>query len=149
MTARSTWPFAIVGLLAVNVIAAATLAVLANRGAAQVIPDYYAKATHYDDELARSVASRALGWRVEVTIVGGRVDATLSDAAGAPIEAARVRITGYQRAHASEPIDVALAAISGGHYGGAMLGRRGWYDLVASVEAGTARFSRRVVVEAR
>jgi nitrogen fixation protein FixH len=149
MTARSKWPFAIAGLLAVNVIAAVTLAVLANRGGAEVIPDYYAKASHYDDELARSAMSQALGWRVEVALAGTRIDATVSDAAGKPIEAARVRITGYQRAHASELIDVELIATYAGHYRGAVPGRAGWYDLVASVEAGDAHFTRRVVAEAR
>jgi nitrogen fixation protein FixH len=149
MTARSKWPFAIAGALAVNVIAAVALAVLARRGAAQVIPDYYAKAAHYDDELARSAASQALGWRVDVTLTGGRVEATVSDATGAPIDAARVRITGYQRAHASELIDVELTATARGHYRGAMSARAGWYDLVASVETGAAQFTRRVVAEAK
>ncbi|MEO7735024.1 MAG: FixH family protein [Kofleriaceae bacterium] len=149
MTARSKWPFAVVGLLAVNVVAAVTLAVLANRGGAQVIPDYYAKATHYDDELSRSATSRALGWRVDVTLTGRRVEATVADAAGQPIEAARVRITGYQRAHASDRIDVELTAGASGHYRGVVPGRPGWYDLVASAERGDAHFTRRLVVEAK
>lgn len=147
--ARSKWPFAIAGLLAVNVIAAATLAVLANRGGAQVIPDYYAKASHYDDELSRSAASQALGWRVDVALIGGRVDATVTDAAGKPIEVARVRLTGYQRAHASERFDVELSAAAGGHYRGVVPGRPGWYDLVASAQTAGAHFTRRLVVEAR
>jgi len=149
MNAHRTWPLAIAGLLAVNVLAAVILAVLANRGAAQVIPDYYAKATHYDDELARSTASRALGWQVDVTLVGGRIDASVRDADGAPIDAARVRVTGYQRAHAAERMDVELIATARGHYGGVMSGRTGWYDLEASVETGGAHFTRRVVAEAR
>ena len=149
MTARTRWTVAIVGALAVNVIAAVTLAVLANRGAAQVIPDYYAKAAHYDDELARSAASQALGWRVDVTVQGGVIDAAVIDAAGRPIEGAQVRVTGYQRAHAAELIDVALVSSGPGHYHGALAARRGGYDLVATVELGASRFSRRVAVEVR
>ena len=85
MTAGWKWSVAIVGLLAVNVIAMVVLAVLAHHGGAQVIPDYYAKATHYDDELTRSSRSKALGWRVAVSIDGAAIDATVVDAAGAPI----------------------------------------------------------------
>jgi nitrogen fixation protein FixH len=149
MTPRWNWLFAIAGLLAANVLAMVTLAVLANRGGAQVIPEYYAKATRYDDEMSRSAASRALGWRIEVALAGRTVDAVVSDASGMPIDGALVRLTGYQRAHASDAVDVVLATTTGGHYRGAIPGRLGWYDLVASVETGAARFTQRVVVEAR
>jgi nitrogen fixation protein FixH len=147
MTAARTWLLAITGLLAGNVLAMVALAVLANDGANQVIPDYYERASHYDDELARSAASRALGWRVALTARDGLLDADVRDAAGRPLVGARVRVTGYQRAHAGAPVDVVLAG-AGDHYRGA-LPRRGWYDLVAQVDAGAARFTQRVVVEAR
>ena len=149
MTARTTWTVAIAGLLGVNVIAAVTLAVLAHRGGAQVIPDYYAKASHYDDQMARSAVSQALGWRVDVQLAGGVVDATVVDAAGRSIDDARVRVTGYQRAHASEPIDVVLTAAADGRYRGTVAARRGWYDLEVTASAGASRFSRLVAVEAR
>jgi nitrogen fixation protein FixH len=149
MTARWKWLLAIIGLLAANVAAMVTLAVAAHHGSAQVIPDYYAKATRYDDELDSSSRSRALGWRVELAAAGAVLDATVVDAAGAPIADARVHITGYQRAHAAETVDIALVATSAGHYRGALPGRRGWYDLVARVEARGAQYTRRLVVEAR
>ncbi len=88
MTARWKWLLAIAGLLVANVIAMMALAVAANHGGAQVIPDYYAKATHYDDELDSSSRSQALGWRVEVTVAGDVIDATVVDASGAPITGA-------------------------------------------------------------
>lgn len=149
MTARWKWLLAIAGLLVANVIAMVTLAVAANHGGAQVIPDYYAKATHYDDELDSSSRSRALGWRVDVAVAGDAIDATVIDASGAPITGATVRITGYQRAHASEVVDVALIATTAGHYRGAMPRRRGWYDLVVWVDARDAHYTNRVVVELR
>ena len=149
MTARWKWILAIAGLLAGNVIAMAALAVAANRGKAQVIPDYYARATRYEGELTRSAESRELGWRVDVVAADGAIDAVVSDATGQPIDGAIVRITGYQRAHASEVLDIVLAAAAPGHYRGAMPGRLGAYDLVASVDTGTAHFTQRVVVEAR
>src|SRR5262245_17251709 len=126
MTARWKWLLAIAGLLAANVVAMVTLAVAAHHGGAQVIPDYYAQAPHYDDDLDRSSRSRALGWRVELAAAGRAIDATVVDAAGAPITDAVVQLTGYQRAHAGETVDIALAATSAGHYRGAMPARRGW-----------------------
>jgi nitrogen fixation protein FixH len=148
MTARGKWLLAIVGLLAANLVAMVVLAVSANRGRAQVIPDYYTRATHYDDELARSEASRALGWRVEIAARGLAIDARVSDAAGRPLDGARVRLTGYHRAHAAEPVALDLVAAAAGHHLGA-LPVPGAYDLVASVEAGGAHYTQRVVVEAR
>jgi nitrogen fixation protein FixH len=149
MTARWKWLLAIAGLLLANVIAMVTLAVAANHDSAQVIPDYYAKATHYDDELDSSTRSQALGWRIDVADVGDAIEATVVDAAGAPITGASVRLTGYQRAHASEVVDMALIATSAGHYRGSMPERRGWYDLVARIDAHGAYYTRRVVIEAR
>jgi nitrogen fixation protein FixH len=149
MTAGWKWLLAIAGLLAANVIAMVILAVVAHRGAAQVIPDYYARATHYDDELSSSSRSRALGWRVEVAVAGDAIEATVVDAAGAPIAGAAVHITGYQRAYASEGVDIVLGATSAGHYRGAMPGRRGRYDVVAHVDARGEHFTDRFLVEAR
>jgi nitrogen fixation protein FixH len=149
MTAQRTWLVAIAGLLGVNVVAMIVLAVVANHGTSQVIPDYYARAAHYDDELARSTVSQALGWRVDVAIDRGAIAATVRDAAGQAIDGAQVRITGYQRAHASDAVDVALSVAATGHYRGTVPARRGWYDLVAVVDARGARYTQHVVVEAR
>lgn len=149
MTARWKWLLAIVGLLAANTVAMLTLAVAANRDGAQVIPDYYARATHYDDELDRASRSRALGWRVDLAVAGDAIDATLADASGAPINGARVRITGYHRAHAAETVDIPLVATSPGHYRGAMPKRRGRYDLVTRIDARNAHYTSQVVLEAR
>jgi hypothetical protein len=82
-------------------------------------------------------------------VQGGVIDAAVIDAQGRPIEGARVRVTGYQRAHAAEPIDVALINSGPGRYHGVLAGRRGWYDLLVTVELGASRFSRRVTVEMR
>jgi len=149
MTAQRKWLAAIAGLLGANVIAMVVLAVVANNGTTQVIPDYYARATHYDDELASSTVSQALGWHVEIAMIGGAIDATLRDAAGRAIDGARVRITGYQRAHASDAVDVALADATAGHYRSAVRARPGRYDLVAIVAARGARYTQHLVVEAR
>ena len=149
MTAAWKWLLAIAGLLVANVVGMVILAVVAHHGRAQVIPDYYARAAHYDDELASSSRSRALGWRVEVSATGDAIDARVLDASGAPITGATVRITGYQRAYASDVVDIALAPAGAGHYRGAMPARRGWYDLVVRVDARGDRYTDHLAVEAR
>lgn len=149
MTARRNWPLAIGGLLIGNVIAMVVLAVVANDGGTQVIPAYYDRAAHYDDELARASASRALGWHAEVAIAAGAIDVTMSDAGVHALDGARVRVTGYQRAHAGEPVDVELAWVGGGHYRADVRKRRGWHDLTVVADRGDAHYQQRVAVEAR
>ncbi len=149
MTARRTWPLAIGGLLVGNVIATVVLAMVANDGGTQVIPAYYDRAAHYDDELARASASRALGWHAEVAIAAGAIDVTVSDATGHAVDGARVRVTGYQRAHAGEPVDVDLARVGDGHYRAGVRERRGWHDLTVVADRGDAHYQQRVAVEAR
>jgi len=149
MTASFKWILAIVGLLVANMIAMVILAVVANNGTNQVIPDYYAKATHYDDEMARSAASQALGWQVVVAITHDAIDVAVSDAAGKPLEGAEVRVAGYQRAHAADLLDQVLASAGAGHYRAASPERAGWYDLTVLVTSGGAHYSQHVVVEAR
>jgi nitrogen fixation protein FixH len=149
MMARRKWPLAIGGLLIGNVIATVVLSVVANEGGTQVIPAYYDRAAHYDDELTRASASRALGWHAEVAIAAGAIDVTVSDAAGRAVDGARVRVTGYQRAHAGEPVDVELARIGGGHYHAGVRERRGWHDLTIVADRGDAHYQQRVAVEAR
>jgi len=149
MTPKLRWILAIVGLLAGNVLAMVILAVAATNGGTQVIPAYYEKASHYDDELDRSTVSKALGWHADVAIAGGAVDVTVSDEAGKPLDGAIVRITGYQRAHAGEALEVVLRAAGGGHYRGGVHERVGWHDVTVTAERGAARYSQHIAVEAR
>ena len=149
MTPRSTWLLAIVALLGANVVAMVVLAVIANNGTNQVIPDYYAKAAHYDDEMASSAASRALGWHVALAIADGKIEADVINAAGEALRDATIRVTGYQRAHASDRLDVTLAMTSAGHYRGVTRVHRGWYDLIAVVDASGAHYTQHLAVESR
>lgn len=149
MTPRQRWLLAITGLLAGNVIAMVVLAVVANDGGTQVIPAYYERAAHYDDEIDRARASRALGWHAEVAIAAGAIDVTMRDAVGRAVDGARVRITGYQRAHAGEPLDVELVTIGAGHYRGGVRERRGWHDLTVAADRGGDHYVEHVAVEAR
>lgn len=148
-TPRTRWVAAIAGLLGANVVAMTILAVTAGNGATQVIPAYYDKAAHYNDELDAAQVSRALGWHAGAVIAGGAIDVIVVDAAGAPIDGATVRVTGYQRAHAAELVDVTLAAAGGGHYRGQVRGRPGWHDLTVLAERAGARYAQPVAIEAR
>src|SRR4051794_18654039 len=149
MTAAMRWWLVIGGLLAGNVFAMVLLAVVASDGGSQVIPAYYDRAVHFDDEIDRASASRALGWHAEVAIAAGAIDVTMSDTSGHAVDGARVRVTGYQRAHASEPVDVELAQAGGRHYRAGLRERRGWHDLTVVAERGGAHYQERVAVEAR
>jgi nitrogen fixation protein FixH len=147
MKANRAWLFAIGGLLAVNVIAVTTMAVVANAGGAQIIPDYDVKASRFDAELTRDAANRRLGWRAAISIAGDSIEARVIDADGRPIEGARVEVAGYQRAHAAAPFDTVLAA-TGDAYRGTIHGRRGWYDVQVSVDARGAHFTQQLAIEA-
>jgi nitrogen fixation protein FixH len=149
MTPGLRWLLAIGGLLVANGVAMGILAVVASNGGAQVIPAYDDKAVHYDDEIARASASHALGWHAEVAIAAGAIDVTVLDAAGHAVDGARVRVTGYQRAHAAEPVDVELAMVGGGHYRAGVRERRGWHDLTVVADRGDAHYLQRVAIEAR
>lgn len=149
MTPQLRWLFAIVGLLGVNVIAMVVLAVVANHGGAQVIPSYYDKAAHFDDEIDRARQSRALGWHADAAMFGGTVEVVVVDAAGHAIDGASVRITGYQRAHAADLLDVVLAGVGGGRYRVEVHARRGWHDLTVLAERAGARYVQHVAIEAR
>jgi nitrogen fixation protein FixH len=68
---------------------------------------------------------------------------------GGAVDGARVRVTGYQRAHAGEAVDVELARLGGGHYRADVRERRGWHDLTVVADRGDAHYQQRIAVEAR
>lgn len=151
MTPGRRWGLAIVGMLAVNVLATVGLATLARVGHSEVIPDYYAKAARYDATLDEQAASRALGWHVELTLDHGEASVLASDAAGRPITDAQVTVTGYPRADAGRHVDVALTPTpeGGGRYRGLADHAAGVHDLTVTIVRGGSRFVRGYVVTAR
>jgi nitrogen fixation protein FixH len=149
-SAATRWILIIVGLLIANVVAMTVLVLASSSSRPRVIPDYYAKATRYDDVLDEAARSRALGWRIDRVAVG--VDRELSlevrDAAGAPLDGARVRVTAIPRAavgYAELPLE--LAARGAGRYGVPFGPGTGLHDVTIVVERGAARFTTRVAVE--
>ena len=93
------WPIGITGVLAVTVAANIWVAKIASEDPSFAIEqDYYQKAIAWDSTLAQANRNTQLGWRLtpELGPIGTngrlRVSARLTDAAGAPISAATVRV---------------------------------------------------------
>lgn len=150
MSSALKWILAIVALLGGNVVMMVVLAVAANSGDAQVIPDYYAQATRYDETMAEASHSRALGWTAAATLTGSTLEITVLDADGHPLDGAHVAVAGYQRAHADGRYALELAPTGPGTYQGALADARvGVHDLALVVAREDQRFTTQLVVEAR
>ena len=126
MSPATKWILAIVGLLAGNVIAMVVLITASHRGGSQVIPAYYDKAVHYDDQIDQAARNAHLGWPITASSEGGAIAI-----AGAPA-GARIAVTGYPRAHADRTFEFTGArAASPAH---------GWLDLTITVTRDADRF---------
>lgn len=147
MSAGTRWVLAIVGLLGGNAIAVAALLVSASTGGAQVIPAYYDRAAHFDDQIDEAARSRALGWRATVTAERGLFQVDVTDAAGAPLDGARVRVTGHHRAHAARQLATVAAQVAPGRYLAAAPTHAGRHDLVIEIQRGGERFVAREAVD--
>lgn len=149
MKASVKWTVAIVALLAGNVIAMVTLAMIANTSNAQIIPDYYERAAHYDHALDEATRSVATGWTSEATLAATSITVTLRDAAGEPLDGARLEVTGYPRAHAARTLAVTLQPLGAGRYTAALpVPAYGRHDLKIVAELASQRFVEQVTIEA-
>jgi nitrogen fixation protein FixH len=123
MRAAKLWPIAIVGMLAVNVIATGVLMWAANDDEANAIEsDYYRKAVAWDSTVAARERGVALGWSMDATLgtLGAdgmaTVAVTLADSAGAPLEGAAVTLEAIHNAHARHPLRATLTPSAPGHH---------------------------------
>ena len=124
MNKGAWWPVAIVGVLAVTVLANVVLLIEADgKGAAVVEPDYYRRALVWDSTRAAEVRSDSLGWRAEAAFgplgADGRAElrVRLLDRDGAAVTGARVRVSALHNTYADRPVEAALTALAGGAYG--------------------------------
>jgi nitrogen fixation protein FixH len=127
------WILAIVGLLAANVIAQGVLIAASHSGASQVIPSYYDKAVHYDDQIDQARRNTELGWPVVATADHGTIAIT-----GAPA-GATVSVTGYPRAHADRPFALTGARVASPAHG--------WLDLTITVDRNGDHFVQHQALE--
>lgn len=116
-TSGRLWPFIIVGLLAVSVVAnVILLAYATNDPAFAVEPDYYKKAVDWDDTQAAKAASAALGWRVVVEAGRDELKVHLFDKEGKPLSGANVQFEAFHNARANRVVKGTLEAEGPGLY---------------------------------
>lgn len=141
MNATVRWILIIVGLLVSNALAVGYLILASSTSRADVIPDYYAKATRYDNEIDQAAKNRALGWTV--TAEPG-LSIEVRDAAGQRVTGARVTVATTSRATGQR---AALELVE--HDGRYIAAHRvrGLEDLAITVERGGERFTARALVE--
>jgi nitrogen fixation protein FixH len=104
------WPIIVVVMLAIHMLIMMTAVTIASRARALgVVPNYYDKAVHWDQEQAALRQSKALGWQIfihpasNIDSLGKRdVLFELLDAQGKSIAADSLEITYFHHAHAEE-----------------------------------------------
>jgi nitrogen fixation protein FixH len=145
----SGWPLAVGVILGAGVAANAWVIHLARSDPSFAVEeDYYQRALRWDDELAQRRHNRELGWRLQPTLSpitadsGARLSVTLHDAAGRPIDGARVSVRAMHNARAGQPIDAELAGDGAGAYALRLDVRRpGLWELRFDVRHGSERFT--------
>lgn len=141
------WPIGLVAALATNVIFTVITIRLASQPGAEVVePDYYRKAVAWDSTSAVRDASAKLGWTLEAAITPSaparaHLVVTLADRAGAPIEAADVRVTAIHNRRAEFPVTATLTRDARGYGADLPLDRPGLWELRFEVRRGTDVFT--------
>ena len=133
MSPTTKWIVAIVGLLGGNMIAMGVLIAASHDGGSQVIPAYYDKAVHYDDQIDQAARNARLGWPISASIDRDALVIT-----GAPA-GAEIHVTGYARAHADR-----VFALAGPR---APLPAHGVLDLTITVDRGGDHFVQHQALE--
>ncbi len=148
MKAGAAWPLAIVGVLAVTVLANIGLFWAANEpGSAAVEPDYYRRALAWDRTQAAAARAARLGWHAEAVFgvpdgTGTPLELTLTDRTGAPVPGARVAVVGLHNLDFAHPIAWSLTEHGrGGYTTRVRLPRSGRWELRVSAERGREQFA--------
>lgn len=148
MSTGTKWILIVIGLLLGNILAMAVLIGASHHGGSRVLPGYYKRAVHYDDQLDQAQRNRELAWQIDVELRDGVATVTARDAAGAPIEHAHVHLDGVERAATARPVIGDLVATRAGEYR-AHLGGAGWVDLSVTIDRGADRYVHQLAVQAR
>lgn len=111
------WPGMVVVFILGNVaVCAVTVSVAMRAGDRGVEPEYYQKATHWDQAVAEQERSDKLGWRVvfvDPPTVGAPVKVRVVDMGGQLIKDAKVSLETFHHATASKRFDLTLTQESG------------------------------------
>jgi nitrogen fixation protein FixH len=111
------WPIGIATILAITVGVNIWVAVIANDDPSFSIEnDYYRKAVGWDSTMAQMRENARLAWHIEpafdtfTTRDGAMLHVRLSDAAGAPIRGATVRVAALYNARAGQILEGTMSA---------------------------------------
>ncbi len=145
------WPIAMASILAFTVVVNLfVFRLAASDPSFSVEPSYYQKAVHWDDELAQRSHNAELGWQATTQLVAlkdgvTRLSVRLTDAAGAPLDGADVRLEAFAISRASQVARLALSAAddpSGGVYSAILPdGESGRWELKLNVTHDSERFT--------
>jgi nitrogen fixation protein FixH len=104
MSPGTRWIAGVITTLVGGVVAMVILIVFAERATAgRIVPDYYQRAAHYDDDIAAADASRQLNWRTTVAIT--RTDATVCVRTSAGVAVpATIELRATHRRHPGSPV---------------------------------------------
>lgn len=149
------WPIGVAAILAATVGLNIWVFRVANDDPSFAIePDYYQKAVDWDSTLAQRRANLALGWHLAPTLGaftmrdGARLQVTLTDASGATIHGATVRVAAFFNARANDIIDTTLHPDSTGYAATLPVTHGGVWELQFHVTRGGTRFTSTSRVEA-
>ena len=102
------------------------------------------RGVHYNQVVAEQQSRDALGWTVQAGWQPGsnRLDLTLSDANGQPLEATVVSVELIRPAEKRPPVEVTMSGLGGGKFSGSVvLPARGNWDADIVIEARGRRFA--------
>lgn len=140
MSPGARWIAGVIATLVGGVIAMVALIIMAERAnAGRIVPNYYQRAAHFDDDIAAADASRALGWTATTTLSADAVRVCLVDRAGRPVAATTTAVVTH-RAFPGQGQTATLTAGADGCAAAPLALRRGVHDVTLAAVAGTDRF---------
>jgi nitrogen fixation protein FixH len=149
------WPIGIVAILVATVGLNIYVYHVANDDQSLAIePDYYRKAVDWDSTMAQMRQNAALGWHLSPTLGaftirgGAPLTVTLTDAAGAAIPDATVKVAAFFNARANDIIDTTLRRDAAGYAATLPVKHGGVWELRFDVTRGAERFTSTSRVEA-
>lgn len=142
------WPGMVFGLIGLNVSVVALTLYLAHSDASFAVePDYYQKALAWDESTRLAARSADLGWKAALDVSASGtarepwISLRLTDRQGAAVADARVEVTAFASARASERRKVPLREVAPGVYSAALTGAQaGTWEFAISADKGADRF---------
>ncbi|MER8847231.1 FixH family protein [Mesorhizobium australicum] len=128
-------------VIAVNL----TMATLANTSwTGLVVENTYVASQQFNRKAEEGRAQAALGWTGKLTIAGGEVRYSLTDAAGKPVSLHGVKVLFRHPAYEKEDESIKLALASGQEFAAQHMPRDGVWIVEIDADAGLARSYRDV-----